>query len=267
MAARQPSPQEHSTQEQGPNHDLAGQVVIITGGSRGIGLAIAKECGARGASVVVASRKEAACEAAAEEIRSTGGSALGISTHVGDLDSLKHLADSAVRHFGGIDMLVNNAATPLAQPIGEFTPQAWSKSFDVNLRAPMFLFQECLPHLRRSNHAAVLNLISAAAFLSTPHEAMYGAAKTALLSFTRSMATQFAPEGIRVNALAPGTVDTNMTRNLGEEGFEFIKGISPMGRIAEPEEMVPPAMLLLTDAGSYITGQCLVADGGLVVAR
>lgn len=242
-------------------------MAIVTGGSRGIGLAIAKECARRGASVVIASRKAEACESAVREITDSAGTAIAVPTHVGDIDSLNSLVATTVDSFGGVDLLVNNAATPLAQPLGEFTAEAWDKSFEVNLRAPVFLFQACLPHLRESSHASVLNVISAAAFLATPQEALYGAAKTALLSFTRSMAAQFATEGIRVNALAPGTVDTAMTRNLGPEVFDMVSGVSPMGRIATPEEMVGPAMLLLTEAGSYVTGQCLVADGGLVVAR
>ena len=120
---------------------------------------------------------------------------------MGNLDDLQRLADSAAGEYGGIDILVNNAANPVAQPIGEITAEAFAKSFEVNVRGPLFLFQACLPHLLASDHASVVNVISAGAFLSTPGVSMYGAGKAALLSFTRSMAAEYAARGIRILSL------------------------------------------------------------------
>ncbi|NNE73780.1 MAG: glucose 1-dehydrogenase [Acidimicrobiales bacterium] len=250
-----------------PTFDLTGRVAIITGGSRGIGLAIAKGFSARGAKVVISSRKAEACHAAAVEIEAAGGEALAVPAHVGELADLDRLVEATVERFGGIDIVVNNAANPLALPVETVTPEAWAKSFDVNLRGPVFLTQKALPHLKASQHASVINVISAGAFMATPFQSMYGAGKAALLSFTRSIAGEHAADGIRVNALAPGTTDTTMTRNTGEESFEHMRTISPLGRIAEPEEMVGAALLLASDAGSYITGQCILVDGGLTPAR
>lgn len=244
--------------------DMAGRVVIVTGGTRGIGLALAEGYVAAGAKVVVASRKPDACLAAEDHLRALGGEAFGVPTHMGDLDSIEALVASTVEHFGAIDVVVNNAANALAQPLGQMTPEAFAKSFDVNVRGPVFLCQEALPHLERSDHAAILNVISAGAFLFSAMVSMYAAGKAAMLSFTRSFAAELAPKGIRVNALAPGPVDTDMVRATGPEGTEVIRASTILGRLASPDEMVGAALLLTSDAGSFITGQAVAVDGGLV---
>lgn len=244
--------------------DLRGRTAVVTGGTRGIGLAIAEGFAAAGADVVVASRKAEACRSAEAHLRSMGGNAVGVPTHTGDLGDLTTLVDRTVGEFGGIDILVNAAANPLTQPLGSFTPEAWAKSYDVNLRGPVFLTQAALPHLDKSPHAAVLNVVSVGAFMFSPQVAMYAAGKAALMSYTRSMAAEFAPRGIRVNALAPGSVDTDMVRNNPPEVVDAMAQMPLQRRIAHPDEMVGPALLLTSDAGSYITGQVIVADGGLV---
>jgi NAD(P)-dependent dehydrogenase (short-subunit alcohol dehydrogenase family) len=127
----------------------------------------------------------------------------------------------------------------------------------------VFLVQKALPHLKASQHASVVNVISVGAFLFSSNVAMYAAGKAALMSFTRAMAAEYAPFGIRVNALAPGSVNTDMVRNTGPEGEASMANASLMKRIAAPEEMVGPALLLCSDAGSFMTGQVLIADGGL----
>ncbi len=244
--------------------DLTDRVAVVTGGTRGIGRAIAEGFVAAGAKVVVASRKADACAETERHLASMGGSALGVPTHLGDLSSLAALVERTADCFGGVDVVVNNAATAITQPLGELTAEAWEKSYDVNLRGPVFLVQEALPHLRKSRHAAVVNVISAGAFLFSPNVAMYAGAKAALMSFTRSMAAQFGPLGIRVNALAPGSVDTDMMRKNPPEAQERMAVASILKRAAHPEEMVGPALFLASDASSFVTGQVLIADGGLV---
>ncbi|NUS58931.1 MAG: glucose 1-dehydrogenase [Streptomycetaceae bacterium] len=246
--------------------DLSDRVAIVTGGSRGIGLAIAKGFAAHGAKVVIASRKAEACEAAVKEIESAGGTALAVPTHLGELDALERLVDRTVAEFGDLDIVVNNAANALAQPVGEYTAEAWAKSLDVNLRGPVFLTQYALPHLRRSIFgASVINVLSAGVFLRSEGTSIYAIGKGGLLAFTRAAAGSLAAENIRVNALAPGTVDTDMVRANTPERVASMAQSSPMRRMAEPDEMVGPALLLASDAGSYITGQVLSADGGLTV--
>jgi NAD(P)-dependent dehydrogenase (short-subunit alcohol dehydrogenase family) len=244
--------------------DLTGRVAIVTGGTRGIGRAIAEGFVSAGAAVTVGSRKADACEETEKHLLDLGGEALGVPTHAGELDALHNMVARTVERFGGVDIVVNNAANALTQPLGQFTPEAWQKSFDVNLRGPVFLVQEALPHLRASSHAAVINVLSAGAFLFSANVAMYAAAKAAMMSFTRSMAADFAPHGIRVNALAPGTTDTDMVRANPPAAQKSMAEASHLRRAAEPDEMVGPALFLASDASSFMTGQVLLVDGGLV---
>lgn len=243
--------------------DLSGRVAIVTGGTRGIGRAVAEGFAVAGAKVVVASRKPDACAETQRALEALGAEALGVPTHLGELEGLEALVAATVDRFGGIDVVVNNAATALAQPIGDLTPEAWEKSQAVNLRGPTFLVQAALPHLTASDHAAVVNVISVGAFLFGAGTSMYASAKGGLLSMTRYMATELAPRGIRVNALAPGSVDTDMVRNNPPEVQESMAKASLMGRAADPDELVGPALFLASDASSFMTGQALVVDGGL----
>lgn len=247
--------------------DMTGRVVIVTGGTRGIGRALAEGYVSAGARVVIASRKAEACKEAEAHLRGLGGEALGVPTHLGELDQLAELVRRTVAEFGAVDVVVNNAATALAQPVGEYTPEAWQKSLDVNLRGPVFLTQEALPYLKTSRHAAVLNILSGAAFMFSSGVSLYAAGKAALLAHTRSAAATFAPFGIRVNALAPGTVDTDMVRANSADKQEEMRVIMAQKRTADPDELVGPALLLTSDAGSFITGQALIVDGGMVPAR
>lgn len=242
--------------------DMTDRTVIVTGGTRGIGRALAEGFVLAGARVVVSSRKADACDEAAAHLRSLGGTAVGVPAHAGDLDSLDALVARTVEEFGGIDVVVNNAANALAQPLGSMTPEAWAKSNEVNVRGPVFLAQKALPHLERSAHAAVLNMVSVGAFNFAPSLSIYAAGKAALMSFTRSMAAEFAPRGIRVNALAPGPVDTDMMRNNPQQAVDAMTAGTLMKRLAAPDEMVGAALLLCSDAGSYMTGTVVIADGG-----
>ncbi|MCV6979020.1 SDR family oxidoreductase [Mycolicibacterium pulveris] len=242
--------------------DMTDRTVIVTGGTRGIGLALAEGFVLAGARVVVASRKPDACEQAAQHLRDLGGQAIGVPTHLGDLDALDAMVQRTVDEFGGIDVLVNNAANALAQPLGQMTPEAFAKSHEVNLRGPVFLVQSALPHLKASAHAAVVNMVSVGAFNFSAMTSIYSANKAALMSFTRSMAVEFASSGIRVNAIAPGPVDTDMMRNNPQEVVDMMANSTFLKRLASPDEMVGTALLLASDAGSYITGQVFIVDGG-----
>ena len=243
--------------------DLSGRTAIITGGTRGIGRSIAEGLACAGARVVVASRSAEACAATEAHLAEAGFEALGVPTHMGNLEAVEALAAAAADRFGGIDVVVNNAANALAQPIGAQTAAAWQKSFDVNLRGPAMLIQACLPCLEASPNASVVNVISVGAFMFSRGFSIYGAMKAALLSYTRAAAGELAPRGIRLNALAPGPVDTDMVHNQGPEAARSMGVGTLLGRLAHPDEMVGPALLLASDAGGFITGQVIVADGGL----
>jgi NAD(P)-dependent dehydrogenase (short-subunit alcohol dehydrogenase family) len=234
----------------------------VTGGTRGIGLAFAEGFVLAGARVVVASRKPDACDTAAQHLRELGGQAIGVPTHLGTIDDLEALVQHTVDEFGGIDVIVNNAANALAEPLGQMSAEAFTKSHEVNLRGPVLLVQAALPHLKASPRAAVINMISVGAFNFAPGTAIYSSNKAALMSFTRSMAAAFASDGIRVNAIAPGPVDTDMMRNNPQEAIDQMARATLMKRLASADEMVGAALLLASDAGSYMTGTVIIADGG-----
>jgi NAD(P)-dependent dehydrogenase (short-subunit alcohol dehydrogenase family) len=244
--------------------DLTDRVAIVTGGTRGIGRSIAEGFVAAGSKVAIASRKADACAETEAHLQEMGGEAIGVPTNLSDLDGIRELVARTAERFGRIDIVVNNAATALTEPIGKFTPTAYAKTMDVNLRGPVFLSQEALPYLSESPSASVVHVISAGAFLFSSTQATYSAAKAALFSFTKSMAAAWAPLGIRVNALAPGTVLTDMITNNPPEVVEGMRTVSQLGRFADPDEMVGPALFLASDASSYVTGQVVLADGGLV---
>ena len=229
----------------------------------GIGRAIAEGFVCANAKVVVASRKADACVETQAHLESLGGEALGVPTHMGDIAALQQLVDQTVERFGRVDIVVNNAANALALPIGQFSEDAWEKSLGVNLRGPVFLVEAALPHLKASGNASIINVISAGAFLFSAGTAMYSAAKAGLMAMTRSQAASLAQFGIRSNALAPGTVDTDMVRNNGPEAAERMANASFMRRAAHVDEMVGPALFLASDASSFMTGQVILADGGL----
>lgn len=243
---------------------LDGRVAIITGGTRGIGRAIAEGYAHAGAKVVVASRKQDACDETVAAIEAAGGEALGVPTHMGELDQLERLVSAAVDRFGGVDVLVNNAANALALPFGQITPEAWEKSLGTNLRGPVFLMQYALPHLQASEHASIINVASAGAFLFGQGIHMYAAAKAGLLAYTRALAAELAPNQIRVNAIAPGTIETDMVRNNPPALQEAMKNAALMRRTAHPDELVGLALYLASDASSFVTGSTINIDGGLV---
>lgn len=243
---------------------LDGRVAIVTGGTRGIGRAIAEGFGAAGAKLVVASRKADAVTETDAALTALGYDVLGVPCHMGDLDDVRRLVAATADRYGAIDIVVNNAANALAEPIGAFTEAGFGKSVDVNIKGPVFLIQEAIPHLKQSEHASVINVVSAGAWMFSAFVAMYAAAKAAMVSYTKAMAAELAPFGIRVNALAPGTVDTDMVRNTGDESARHMAKASLMGRAADATEMVGPALFLASDASSFVTGTALHCDGGLV---
>jgi len=243
--------------------DFSEMTAIVTGGTRGIGRAIAEGLAVGGANVVVASRKPEACAETEAHLVSLGAEAFGLPINMGDFDAAEELVSATVERFGGLNIVINNAANALAAPIGSQTDVTWQKSFEVNLRGPALLTQAAVPHLEAAEHASVINVISVGAFQFARGVSMYAAMKAGLLSVTRSFAGELASEGIRVNALAPGPINTDMTRNLGEGAAEAMGAGTLLGRPGQPDELVGPALFLAGRGSSYMTGQVLVVDGGM----
>jgi NAD(P)-dependent dehydrogenase (short-subunit alcohol dehydrogenase family) len=244
--------------------DLDGRVAIVTGGSRGLGRAIARGFARAGAKVVVASRKQEACEGVAAEIETEGGQALAVATHVGRVDEIGRLVDATVDRFGGLDILVNNAANPLGGTLTEITELAFEKSYGVNVKGPLFLAAAAIEHLASSDHAAIINVITAGAFNPGEGLGLYCSGKAALWNLTKVMAREWSSRGVRVNALAPGPFETDMMAPTYAvpEFHQAIVQSTLLKRIASPDEIVGAALFLASDASAMVTGSVLAIDGG-----
>lgn len=249
---------------------LEGRVAIVTGASRGIGEAIAKAFATHGARVMLAARKLEGLEAVAESIRSEGGEASAMACHMGKDEDTKALVRATIERFGKVDVLVNNAATnPHFGPLLTADEGAWAKTFEVNLQGSFRLAREVASHLiERNAGGSIINVASVAGLASAPLQGIYGMTKAALVSMTRTLAFELGPSGIRVNAIAPGLVETRFAGALvsNPEIVERIVSRTPLGRYAKPSEIAGGALYLASDAASFVTGHTLVIDGGMTIS-
>jgi NAD(P)-dependent dehydrogenase (short-subunit alcohol dehydrogenase family) len=245
--------------------DLGGRVAFITGASRGIGRAIAQELARHGAIVVAASRKLDGCEAVATEIRAAGGQATALACHIGEPDQISQAMQEIDRLHGRLDILVNNAATnPYFGPSLDMTLSAYQKTVDVNIRGYFWTSLEAARRMIAQGKGAIVNVASVNAFRPMDGQAVYSMTKAAIVNMTQALAREWARQGVRVNALVPGLVETRFAAAIHEDKQRraIMERLVPMGRIAQPEEMAGAALYLVSDAASYTTGSCLTADGG-----
>jgi NAD(P)-dependent dehydrogenase (short-subunit alcohol dehydrogenase family) len=245
---------------------LEGRTALVTGASRGIGRAIATRFAEEGADVAIVSRTPATLAEVVEQITAAGRRAIPIAVDVTEPDAAERIIDEAVSALGGIDVLVNNAGgNSFMAPLQTMRLSGWDKGINLNLTSAVRLIHAALPHLIASDHGSLVNVASVAGLRGAPYMAHYGAAKAALISLTQSLAVELAGEGVRVNALVPGWIDTDLTDFLrADDNLEnSIIGKVPMGRWGRPEEIAAAALFLASDASSYMTGQTLVIDGGL----
>lgn len=243
-----------------PN-DLNGQVAVVTGASRGIGAAIASALSAAGARVVLASRKLEGVEAVASEIRSQGGDALAVACHTGKARDCENLAARAQEAYGGIDILVNNAATsPHFGPILEAEESQWDKTLEVNVKGYVHTIRSCVPRMRERGGGRIVNIASVAGMF--PHRGLgvYCVSKAAVLMLTRALGMELAKENIRVNAIAPGIIRTKFSEVLWSSPDAL--ATIPQGRIGEPEDIVGAVLYFAGRASGFTTGSVLVIDGG-----
>ena len=248
------------------NRTLEGRTAIVTGASRGIGRAIAVRFAEEGADVVLVSRTAATLGDVFEQITRKGGRALVVAVDVTDEGAAQLIVDRALAEFGRVDILVNNAGgNSFMSPLQSMRFSGWQKTMALNLDATVRLIQAALPALTDSGHGAILNVSSIAGLRGVPGMSHYSAAKAAVLSLTATLAVEVAPQGVRVNALVPGWIETDLTGFLREdEGVEgMLLADVPMGRWGRSEEIAEGALFLASDASSFMTGQSLVLDGGL----
>lgn len=249
--------------------DLDGRRALVTGASRGIGAAIARTYAEAGAQVAITARDGQALRSVAAEISErTGRDAFVILADVTDPEDIGRAVSVAGDQLGGLDILVNNAGgNRVMAPVASIPLPTWRESFTLNLDPVMLFCQAAFPLLSASDGAAVVNVASAAALGGAPFLAHYAAAKAAVISLTRSLAMEWAHAGVRVNALVPGWVETDLTASLRRERAteEAILAQVPMGRWAQPDEIAGPAVFLACDLAGFITGQELIVDGGLSI--
>ena len=253
-------------QEQ-PVMDFADKIVMVTGASRGIGEAAARLFAARGAHVIVSSRKPDSVESVAASIRDSGGKASAMACHVGDAEAIESAFGRIASEFGRLDVLVNNAATnPHFGHIAE-TPLAMvDKTVEVNIRGYFHMSQKAALLMKDQGGGAIVNTSSINGVRPGPYQGIYSITKAAVISMTQAFAKECAPWKVRVNAVLPGLTDTRFAAALtgNERMLKMILPLIPLNRVADPEEIAPAIVFLASDSASYITGAALPVDGGFL---
>ena len=248
--------------------DLTGKVAVITGASKGIGEDMARVFARFGAKVIVSSRKQDACDALANDIKAAGGEATGIAAHVGDMAQLQNLVERTIETYGGIDILVNNAASnPVFGPSLEADGAAFDKIMLANVKAPFELSKLCYPSMKARGGGSIIMISSIAGHSPDPGLGLYSVSKASLNMLTKVLAKEWGTDGIRVNAICPGLIKTKFSQALWQDEKmlnHFTKNI-PIARMGTTDEISPMALFLASSASSYTTGSLFYADGGTVI--
>ena len=244
---------------------LEGKVAIVTGGSKGIGRAVALAFARAGASVALAARGATDLEKTVADVEEAGGSALSIPTDVTDVDQVQAMVDRTVETFGTVDILVNNAgAAPFMSSFDTIRQSGFDKYFAINFMSAVYCTKAVAPVLLGKQDGCVLNVASVASFIASPGLTYYAGAKAAMVSLTRTLAVEWAGSRVRVNAVAPGWIETDMNaqgRELPDWNKSVLSSI-PLGRWGRPEDVASAALFLCSPAASWITGSVLIVDGG-----
>lgn len=249
-------------------YDLGGKVAIITGASRGIGQSIAEHFSQAGAKVVLASRKQDSLDEVAAAIQAQGGEALAIAAHSGEKAGLKALVDKTMETWGRIDILVNNAATnPHFGPVLVAEDSLWQKTLEVNVMGNIWLCQQVVPLMQQQGGGNIINVASINGIRPGHMQGIYSATKAAVISLTQTLAMELGKDNIRVNAIAPGLIQTKFARAIwdNEVVMKDVLARTPLGRIGQPPDIAAIALWLASDLSSFATGEVFVVDGGLTL--
>lgn len=245
-----------------------GQVALITGSSRGIGKAIAQQLARAGARVVISSRKLDACEAVRDEIRAEGHEAIAVACNIGRREELEALVSRTLETWERIDILVANAAVnPYYGPLAEIPEEAWDKILASNLTATLHLGNRVLPQMAERGSGSIILLSSVSAFIGSAALGAYAVSKAAEAQLARNLAVEWGRKGIRVNAIAPGVIETDFARALFEnpKARKAIENSNCVGRLGQPDDVAGLAVFLASDAARFITGQTILVDGGSTI--
>ncbi len=250
--------------------ELTDKVALITGSTKGIGKAIAEAMAGAGARVVISSRKIEACEKVAAEIGAAGGAALAIPCNISHRDQLEALVEGTFSAWGRVDVLVcNAAANPHFGPSGEIPDQAFDKTMNTNVKSNLWLCHLVLPQMAEREDGAIIIVSSIGGLIGSSMLGTYAITKAADMQIARNLAVEYGPRNVRVNCIAPGLIRTDFARALWQNPEILARSVAgtPLGRIGEPDEIAGAAVFLASAAGRYVTGQTLVIDGGVTIAR
>lgn len=245
-------------------YDFTGKVAIVTGAASGIGAAVAKALAADGASVVLADLDRRGAEDVAEAIVAKGGKAIALETNVADALEVEAMVETAKRTYGGLHLSVNNAGIggPSA-PTGEYPLEGWHKVIDTNLHSVFYGLRYQIPAIIASGGGAIVNMASILGSVGFANAPAYVAAKHGILGLTKVAAMEYAKQGVRINSIGPGFIDTPLlSKNLDEAALTYVRGLHPVGRLGTSEEVAALTSFLLSDQASFITGSYHLVDGG-----